>query len=347
MTNKVQLTDSAGEVTEVSKAIANIVDGALMTNDEGIFFARQLEHIQAKTYDVLYPELKGRSLFSTNTEGGEGVTNFTWRSFDKRGKVKIIAGKATDLPRSAINGKEYTSTVRTLGGSYGYSRQEIAAAKMTGMPLDSRLAEATRRAYEEEINQLIFFGSEEHGLNGLFGGVAGGNWSHISNTQVAAAAGGANATEWGVDKTPDEVIADLNAALIKMVVDTKQVFRPNQILMSVAKRNYLMTTPRSLQSDMSIMNWFIANNDFISSPSDIIAINELDNVFGAVPGFNAGSQGFIVRATGDDNVICREPFPFTPVPVQYKGLEFEINNYGRFGGVVIYRPESLGFYYGV
>ena len=345
--SKVQLTDSKGEVTEVSKAIANIVADAALTVDEGVFFARQLELIQAKTYDVLYPELKGRSIFSTNTEGGEGVTNFTWRSFDKRGKVAIIAGKATDLPRSGIEGKEYTSTVRTLGGSYGYSRQEIAASKMTGLPLDSRLAEATRRAYEEEVNQLIWFGSEEHGLSGLFGGVAGGNWSHISNTLVAAAAGGANATEWGVDKTPDEVVADLNAALIKMVVDTKQVFRPNQILMSVAKRNYLMTTPRSLQSDMSIMSWFIANNDFITSADQIVAINELDTAFGVNPGLTGDAQGFIVRATGDDNAICREPFPFTPVPVQYKGLELEINNYGRFGGVVIYRPESISFFYGI
>ncbi len=347
MTKKVQLTDSAGEVTEVSKAISSIVAGDQLTNDEGIFFARQLEHIQAKTYDVLYPELKGRSIFETNTEGSEGTNTFTYRSFDKRGKVKIIAGKATDLPRSAINGQEFTTNVRTLGGSYGYSRQEIAAAKMTGMPLDSRLAEATRRAYEEEVNQLIWYGSEEDGLNGLFGGVAGDPWSFISNTLVAGAAGGTNATEWGVDKTPDEVIADITAALVAMVVETKQVFRPNQILMSVAKRNYLMNTPRSLQSDTSIMNWLITNNEYISSADQIVAINELDNSFGAVPGFNAGSQGFIVRATGADNALCREPFPFTPVPVQYKGLEFEINNYGRFGGVTIYRPESIKFFYGI
>jgi len=35
------------------------------------------------------------------------------------------------------------------------------------------------------------------------------------------------------------------------------------------------------------------------------------------------------------------------LPVQYKGLEFEINCYGRFAGLEIIRPAAIAFWYGI
>jgi len=339
-----------GETESVilSDAIVHLMaTGAILSDSEGVFFQRQLEYIQAQSYDVLYPELKGRTIFALNTEGGEGINQITYRSYDKRGEAKVISGKSTDLPRADINGKEYTVDVKTVGNSYGYSRQELAAANLTGLPLDARKSEAAHKAYEEKINQLIFFGQAEDNIGGLFDGPVGGPWSTISNTVVANAAGGTNSPIWGVDKTPDEVVADLTFACSSMVVDTLQIHTPNKILMSVAKRNYLMNTPRSLQSDVSIMNWFIANNAYITSADQIVAVNELADVFGAVPGVGAGDQGFIVLQESADNARVREPFPYIHLPVQYHGLEFEVNCYGRFAGLEIIRPAAIAFWYGI
>jgi len=336
------------EEVEMTDAIENLRNQNISTTDgEGIFFQRQLEYIQAQSYDVLYPELKGRSTFATNTEGGEGVNTITYRSYDKRGEAVVIAGKATDLPRADISGKEYSISVRTVGNAYGYSRQELAASRLTGLPLDARKAEAARRAYEERINKLVWFGDAENNIGGLFGGKAGDPWSTITNTPVAAAATGTNSLVWGVDKTPDEVVADLTTACSTMFADTLMLHSPNKILISVLKYNYLVNTPRSLQSDVSIMNWFIASNDYITSRSQFVVVNELTDVFGATPGPAAGSQGFVVFQDSADNLRLREPFPYKHLPVQYKGLEFEINCYGRFAGLEIIRPAAIAFWYGV
>ena len=325
-----------------------INQGVFVSDDEGIFFQRQLEYIQAQSYDVLYPDLKGRTVFSLNTEGGEGINQITYRSYDKRGEAQVISGKATDLPRGDISGKEYTLDVRTIGNAYGYSRQEIAAAKLTGMPLEQRKADATRRAYEEKINQLIWFGSSVSNIGGLFGGPATYPWSTITNTEVAAAAGGGNSTVWGVDKTPDEVIADLTTACATMFDETLMIHRPNRILISVLKFNYIMNTPRSLQSDVSILDWFVRNNDFITSRDQFTVINELKGVFGATPGPVTGdAEGFVVMEESPNNMRVREPFPYIHLPVQYKGLEFEINCYGRFAGLEIIRPAAIDFWYGI
>lgn len=356
-TVNIALFDEAGlpsgtEEVVLTDAVEMLVaQGALTTDSEGVFFQRQLEYIQAQSFDVLYPDLMGREVFALNTEGGEGINQITYRSYDKRGETAIIAGKATNLPRGDIDGKEYTIDVRTLGNAFGYSRQELAASRLTGMPLEQRKAEATRRSYEEKVNQIIFFGAAENRINGLFGGVAAGPWSQATRTVVAGAAGGGNSTVWGVDKTPDEVIADLTGACAQMYADTKKLFRPNKILISVEKKQYLMNTPRSIHSDVSIMDWFIGNNMFITSKEAFMDINELEGIYttdGTSPfdPTGASANGFTVLAESLENMRVREPFPYVHLPVQYEGLEFVINCYGRFAGLELVRPGAVQHFEG-
>ncbi len=336
----------------INDAVENLIrSGALLNDDEGVFFQRQLEYIQAQSYDVEYPELMGRQVFALNTEGGEGINHITYRSYDKRGETAIIAGKATDLPRGDINGEEYTIDVKTLGNAFGYSRQEIAAAKVTGMPLEARKGEATRRSYEEKVNQLIWFGNAENKLHGLFGGPAGAPWSTVTTNAVADGTGGGK--NWQ-DKTGVEIVKDLTSALSNMYVDTKKIYRPDTILISVEKLMYLTNTPISDEFPLvSIMKWFLENNKFIKSVDQFKDINELESIYPDVAGGDTisdfkpngdGVEGFTIMASGADNARIREPFPYIHLPVQLKGLEFEINCYGRFAGVEMIRPASIQHY---
>lgn len=336
-----------------------ISTGVLATDDEGVFFQRQLEYIQAQSFDILYPNLKGRELFALNTEGGEGINSITYRSYDKRGETQVIAGKATDLPRGDISGVENTISVKTLGNAFGFSRQELASAKLTGLPLEAQKANASRLSYEEKVNQLIFFGDRANKLHGFYDGPADAPCLTADRTVVAQAAAGAN-VRWRGVKTPDEIIADLTTALTKMYADTLQIFRPDMIIMSVANKKLLQNTPRSLQSDVSILNWFLANNDFITSADQIKDVNEVAGIFPATndagtptgalsdqikPG--NGGEGFTVVASGADNMRVREPFPYMHLPVQYKGLEFEVNCYGRFAGVEMIRAAAVQHWVGI
>ena len=343
--NNVILADAEQVDFVINDAVENLIaQGAFANDDEGIFFQRQLEYIQAQSYDVLYPDLMGRECFSLNTEGGEGINTITYRSYDKRGETAIIAGKATDLPRGDISGEEYSITVKTLGNAFGYSRQELAAAKVTGMPLEARKAEATRRSYEEKVNQLVWFGSPENKINGLFDGPVGAPCLTIKKTELAD---GVGASPYWRLKTGTEVVKDLTDALTQVYVDTKKIFRPDTILMSVEDKLYLENTPISAEFPLvSIMKWFLENNRFIKSESQIKDINELEGIYPATVGGTfdpTGGQagGFTVYASGADNARIREPFPYMHLPVQYKGLEFEVNCYGRFAGVEMVRPAAF------
>lgn len=355
-TTRELLVDEAQVSFTISDAVENLINqGVFASDDEGIFFQRQLEYIQAQSYDVLYPELMGRQLLALNTEGGEGINHITYRSYDKRGETAIIAGKATDLPRGDISGEEYSIDVKTLGNAFGYSRQEIAASKVTGMPLEARKAEATRRSYEEKVNQIIFFGNPANKLHGIYGGPVDAPWSTVTSNLISGSAAD-DVTAWygtTATKTPDEIIADLTASCAKVYVDTKKLFRPNEIWMSVESKQYIANTPRSEQSDVSILNWFLANNMFITSADQIKDINELEGIYPATAVTSLfdttgeSYEGFTVVASGADNVRIREPFPYMHLPVQYKGLEFEVNCYGRFAGVEMIRPAAFQHFMGV
>ena len=67
--------------------------------NEGVFYARELEHIKARTYDKKYPALTYRELIPISMEGGEGITSITYESYDRVGMAKLINAYAADLPR--------------------------------------------------------------------------------------------------------------------------------------------------------------------------------------------------------------------------------------------------------
>ena len=111
-------------------------------NDEvGVFLARELETILARTFEVEYADIKYSSIIPISTEVGPAANSYTYRVFDKQGSMKVIADKADDLPRTDILRREVTHPVRSIGGSFAYTIQEVRSASIVpGMNLEQRRA---------------------------------------------------------------------------------------------------------------------------------------------------------------------------------------------------------------
>jgi len=107
--------------------------------NESIYFARQLEQIRAKAYDVKKVPLNALAFMPVDTSINPGAESITYRQYDGVGMAKIISNYADDLPRSDVVGKEFTSPVRGVGASYGYTIQDIRAAQFTGSSLTNKL----------------------------------------------------------------------------------------------------------------------------------------------------------------------------------------------------------------
>ena len=291
----------------------------IRNDDVGLFLARELEQVLARTFEVQYADIKYSSVLPISTEIGPGADSFTYRIFDAQGSMKLIQDKASDLPRADVLRKEVTHQVRSLGASFAYTIQETRAAAMVpGMNLEQRRANAVRRAYEEKVQSVAYFGEGAVSMDGFF------NNANVDKTVPS---------KWFDTATTDEMLEILNEAPTSIVQGSNMKESPNTMLVPYDVYRILSTTPRSSTSDTTVLEFFLRTNPFIRS---IEPINELE----------AGKSELT-----KDRIICYDRSPeklqlhiprtleFLP-PVR-NNLEFSVAAHARVGGVALYYPKSV------
>ena len=288
----------------------------------GIFLARELETILARAFEVEYADIKYSTVIPVSSEVGTGADSFTYRVFDKQGSMKVIGDKAQDLPRADVLRKEVTHPVRSLGASFAYTVQETrAASTVPGMNLEQRRANAVRRAYEEKVQEIAYFGDAPSGMKGFF-----------NNNQVDKLV----PDHWfdTADITTDEMLQLLNEPATRIVQNSNMKEMPNTMLVPYNAYRIISTTPRSTTSDTTVMEFFLRTNPMITA---IEPINELE----------ASKSG---GALSKDRVICYDRSPdklqlHVPQPLEFlpplrQSLEFSVAAHARIGGLALYYPKS-------
>jgi hypothetical protein len=290
-----------------------------------VFFNRELEHIKARSYDVLYQDLLYRQLFPVSTEAHPGATNITYQTFDRAGSATIVNDYGKDLPRCDVAGKETTIPIRTIGTSFGYTKKEIKASQMVGRALDQRRADAARRKMEEKMNAITYFGDADAGIVGLF-----------TNTDIPRAdvVNPGSGTAWST-KTPDEILFDINDMFADTFANTLQVEKLDTVLLPTAQWSYIASTARSATSDTTILNYVVQNSPYISSANQIIPVPELTGAG------TAGVDVMVGYTRRPDKLQIEIPEDITFLPVQERVLEMVVPVTSEFAGLNIYYPLSL------
>lgn len=296
--------------------------------NETVFFARELETVKAKTYDIKYPALKATQLIPVSTDAGTGADMITYQQYNQVGIMKIITNYADDLPRSDVFGKEFHSKVVSLGGSYGYNIQEIRTAQKAGKPLSAKKAASVRKANDIKTDRLAWFGDEAAGVTGLLNNV---------NIPASAAHDPGAGTAWST-KTPAQILKDLNDSVTAIEETTKTVEVADTIVLPVAQWRLISTTNMGMGTDTTIKKYFMDNNPDIKR---IERVNEFKNV-SPLPSGAAGPADIMLTYTYDVDVLSLEiPQPFEQFPAQERNLEFVVPAHSRFGGVIVYYPLAL------
>ena len=302
--------------------------------NETFFFARELEYVKSKSYDIEFPEMKAFKHIPISTEAGEGALSITYAQFEEVGMARIIESYADDLPRADIRGKEYTQLVKSVGASYGYSVQEIRSSVYAGRSLTQRQANAARRANDQKINRLAWFGDQTYQILGM-----------LNNANIPIATvlndGVGNATEW-TTKTPDQILRDMNELANGINFVTKGVEMPNTLLLPIAQYTLIASTPRSTTSDTTILEYFIQNNPFITTVDWVPELTGAGPVVGM-----AATDVMIAYDKNPDKLTMEIPMPFTQYPPQERGLEFVVPCESRYGGIIVYYPLSLSIGFGI
>jgi hypothetical protein len=239
---------------------------------------------------------------------------------DATGEFKLIADAADDLPRADISQVEKSINIRSFGGSFGYTVQELRAAQMANIALEQRRATAVRRAYEEKVEDVAMFGESSVGLQGFF-----------NNATVDVVA----ADKWFTDSgtTAQEMLDLLNYGVTAIINGSNMKEQPDTILMAWEDYNTISTRRNSDSSDVTVMEYFLRTNPYIRN---IEPINQLD-----ADKSTLSKNRMVFYKRDPQKVQLHIPQPLELFPPQQRGLEFIVPAHARVGGVALYYPKSV------
>ena len=300
--------------------------------DASMFFARELDHVKAQSYDVQYPEFTALNLFPISSEADPGAETITYYTYDKTGLAKIIDNYSTDLPRADVNGKPSYATIKSIGDSYGYSIQEMRASAMAGKSLDARKAESARYQIDYLNNKIAWNGDAETGLRGVL--------SKDNDVPLYVPATGAKGSTKWADKTEDEILADITGMLKQVARTTKKVEKPDTL--ALPSEVYIEIQNRRIESTAPTVLKYIQDN--ITDIARIVSCPELDpdsvdtNPYAA----ESDGKGVALLFKNDPRKFTIEnPLSFMQYPVQPEGLEMVVPCEARTAGAIIYYPMSM------
>lgn len=301
---------------------------------EMIFFENELEKVKSKSYDKVYPERKARKLIPVSFDAGEGTETITYEQYDRVGMAKVINNYAHDFERVDIKGKRFTSTVESIGASYGYNVQEIRAAAKAGKNLEQRRANAAKSAIVDYEHFVAMFGLEDLNMPGF---LMNPNIPEYSIPDDGV--GGSTAWE---DKTPAKIIRDIMAVYNQVHVQSKGREQANTILLPLEHYAMIASTPKSDNSDTTILDFVMK---VLPDLEQVVGLFELGE---DVVESNFLSSTRIIAYTKDEDKLTLEiPVDFEQWEPDKKGGEYEIPCHERIGGVIFYYPLSACYGEGI
>ena len=291
-------------------------------DDAGLFLERQLEYIRPQVFETQYADIKYPTILPVTSEAGPGAQTFTYRIMDSTGEFRLIADAADDLPRADISQVEKSINIRSIGGSFGYTVQELRAAQMANIALEQRRAAAVRRAYEEKVESIALFGESSVSLAGFF-----------NNATVDVVAADRWFTGSTASGTAQDMLELLNYGVTAIINGSKMKETPDTILMAWEDYNKVSTTRNSDSSDVTVLEYFLRTNPYIRN---VEPINQLD-----ADNSELNTNRMVVYKRDPEKVQLHIPQPLELFPPQQRGLEFIVPAHARVGGVALYYPKSV------
>lgn len=287
------------------------------------FVRSQTAIIEPEVYRTRWADIQYRDLIPVDTSGSEFATSVIYTSASEYGKADWINGNADDIPKAGTSRQQYQAPIFTAGIGYGFGWEEIGQAQLLGVNLQNDDANAARRAAEQMVDRVAFYGDAAKGLTGLFNAVA----------PVAAPTG-----DWE-SATPAQIVADINAMLMGVFNATDMTTMADTLLLPWSRLFMLTTRPMTADSDISILQWVQQTNIFTTTtgrPLTIRGLRGLDT---------AGAAG-VARAIAyrNDPQVLKFVMPMAHrfLPVFQSGpLRWDVPGVMRLAGLTVRLEDEI------
>ena len=300
------------------------------------FLLSQVTSIESEVYAIRYADIQYPRLVPVDTSAYPWAKTVTYFTYDHVGQADWMNGDASDMPFAELARSKFETTVESAKIGYRYSLEEVNQAMMIpGMNLNADKAAAAKRAADELVERVVISGDSRKGFLGLI--------NQTVVPQVAVPNGAAGSPLWA-QKTPAEILADVNNALVGAWSASNQVELHDTVLLPVAQFGTVAATPRSATSDTTIITYLQQNNVYTSTTGQPLTIRTLRQLAGA----GAGGTNRMVTYRRDPQVLkFHMPMPHQFFPPQQRMLEFIIPGMMRLGGLDVRLPRGISYNDGI
>lgn len=306
------------------------------TRDSSLaYFINQLENLDKRLFEPLVSVSWGRDvkLRSGITMSNES-TSFIRSAFaaagtlDSIGNMPWISAETTAIPGVSVNGEKVVLPLRLLAREISYTSVELERSQLTGQPIDVQKIDAMNILYQMNTDQMVYIGSTDVKATGLL------NDASVTVTNVAAGLSGS--TLW-VNKSADEILADVNSGLTASWLAAAYAICPGKLLLPPAQFSYIASQKVSSAGNVSILKFLEENSIALKVNGKALDIQPVKWLTGA----GVGGLNRMCFYTNEEN---RVRFPMVPVrreTAYYQGIRFTAPYLWAFGEMEIPYPETL------
>ena len=350
--------DSLGRANDSGKPLGRRVtmnDGSGRAYDTtGAFMVGELERLDMTLHQPLVSISFGRDIdIRDDVTIGDEISSFTLTTFGAAGSLgtgqgigtgKGWVGKSTNqIAGVSVDIGKKTFPLTPWSYELKYDIFEIESAAQVGRPIDAQKFEGMQMKHQMDIDEQVYYGD---GVAGAM--VATGMTNNSLVTNVSNVANGASGSPAWTQKSPAEILSDVNTALSSTWGYAAWAVIPDRLLLPPAQFSYISTQLISLAGSVSILK-YLEDNNILAARGKKLTILPLKWLIGAGVGGTIGTPGVdrMMVYTKEKKYIR---FPMTLLartPVQYDGLYHKSSYYCKLGVVETVYPQTLGYFDGI
>jgi hypothetical protein len=317
--------------------------GRRQTRDSSLaYFVNQLENLDKRLYEPLVSISWSRDIklrpgitlddestsFILNTFAGAGSLS------NSQGNMPWISPETTAIQGVSVNGEKLVLPLRPLAREISYTSLELARSQRTGQPIDVQKLDAFNTLYQMNTDQMVYIGSTDVSATGLL---------NNASTTVDFAVNGVSGSALWVNKTADEMLADVNSALTAGWLASAYAVCPSKLLLPPAQFSLIASQKVSSAGNISILKFLKENSIALSINGKELDIQPVKWLTGA----GTDGEDRMMVYTNEEN---RVRFPMVPVrreTAYYQGIRFTAPYLWAFGQVEFVYPETTLYVDGI
>lgn len=316
------------------------------TRDSALaYYVNQLENLDKTLNEPLVSVSWGRDIklrpgitmsnestsFIRSAFAGAGTLS---NNLSNGGNMPWISPETTAIPGISVNGQKIVLPLRLLAREVSYTSVELERSQLTGQPIDVQKIDALNFLYQMNTDQMVYVGSSDVSATGLL--------NDPSITETTVANGAAGSPLW-INKTPDEICADINTALTNTWLASAYAICPSDLRLPPAQFAYLASQKVSSAGNVSILKFIEENTIALKINGRALNIQPIKWLTGA----GSGSTDRMLIYTND---VSRVRFPMVPIrreTAYYQGIRFTAPYLWAFGQVEFVYPETVQYADGI